>query len=652
MAAAGGAAGAGAPTADADAGVGATIQGVRVRREPAPVLLRRDARCELFAHCDNFFGVPKLQVNAQLRLPAAQGSPRAACLLDLYVRLLTEALNELTYAATTAGLHFSVAATSQGPFLQFGGFAHKMPVLVAAVAARAARLHFSDVQFTVQRDRVARKYANWAKDQPVSHAIDRAQLATSASLWSVDDKARALAEGGGIDAAALRAFVPELLRHAHARVLVSGNATAAEARAVADALLQPFEAVSAPPPAAMLSAVRSLRLPAPLSLGAGGAPSHANFEFVYALPARNAADNNAAMCYALQVGATARGAACAQSALVELAAHLLGEPYFDELRTKQQLGYVVQAGPATRFGVEYIRFLVQSSKVPAAELVRRTDAFLAAFVAGLAAMPADKFASNVKAVAVRRSESDKNVFAEGERLWGEVHSCALDFARATHEVRALFALTQEQVVGFFRDFVLPGGTRRRALIALIEGGTAVEAGPAVATAKDDGEEADDEGGDDGEEEEDEEEEGEGEAANAGAPAAVAAAAPSAPAAPAPLPAADPTPVLDISFAQAGALLQHLEGGGGAAPGAVALAREALAAAGLLGRVEAALGAGGAAVRLRVAVPSTEDAPALVRSLLPTVPDMAGACAALNEAAAAARVEDGAAAGAAVVVASA
>jgi hypothetical protein len=81
-------------------------------------------------------------------------------------------------------------------------------------------------------------------------------------------------------------------------------------------------------------------------------------------------------------------------------------------------------------------------------------------------------------------------------------------------------------------------------------------------------------------------------------------------------------------------------------------REALAAAGLLAPLEALPAAAGGGVRLHVTVPSTEDAPALLRALLPTYPDMASAFAALNEAAAvatAAAAGAGAGAGTAVAV---
>ena len=97
------------------------------------------------------------------------------------------------------------------------------------------------------------------------------------------------------------------------------------------------------------------------------------------------------------------------------------------------------------------------------------------------------------------------------------------------------------------------------------------------------------------------------------------------------------PALEVSIAQLGAVLNHIEGNRGAGGDDAALAREALGAAGLLEPLERlAAGSPAGAVRLRAVVPPTEDAPALVRALLPTYPDMSGIFAALNGVAEASR----------------
>ncbi|CAF4501458.1 unnamed protein product, partial [Rotaria magnacalcarata] len=50
------------------------------------------------------------------------------------------------------------------------------------------------------------------------------------------------------------------------------------------------------------------------------------------------------------------------NALLELFCHLVDEPCFDQLRTKEQLGYVVSAGARRSRGVQGFRVIVQSAR--------------------------------------------------------------------------------------------------------------------------------------------------------------------------------------------------------------------------------------------------------------------------------------------------
>ena len=165
-------------------------------------------------------------------------------------------------------------------------------------------------------------------------------------------------------------------------------------------------------------------------------------------------------------------------------------PFFDDLRTRQALGYVCQSALRSDAGVASLRFIVQSTKVTPEGARARVEAFLAGFPAYVAALPAAAFAANVAAAATARAEADKALEQEAARLWAEVSGPGLvDFERASREVAALAALSQADMVAFFAESVAPGGARRRAAYAGIARGTAVEAtegGQAAPPAEEEG----------------------------------------------------------------------------------------------------------------------------------------------------------------------
>lgn len=423
-AAAAGPAAAGA--ADADAAVVRAPPESRRRREMVPLLLRDDARACVWFHCDDHFGAPKAFLHADVTLPGAYVSPRAAVLTDLYIRLLGESLNEFAYAAEIAELRYAVRLTSSGMYFSVGGFSHKLPVLAARVAARIADLAFTDEQFAIYKAKAGQDLANWAKEAPLNHVITAANASLLATHWPVAAKVVALE---GTTAAELRAFRSVLLASAHVEAVLAGNATEEEGRAAAEALVAPLAAIALPllPAQHVAAAQRVARLPAPVVLTReDGSLATVTFEHRLWQRGPNPDEPNSAIEYLFQVGPTAVGPLARQSALYRLAAHLLREPFFDSLRTKQQLGYIVQAGARVDASVRGFRLLIQSNKVGAEELRRRIDAFLAVtFPAWLAELTPAKFAEHVRAVITACNETDKTLAEEAHGLVRpyELHCC-------------------------------------------------------------------------------------------------------------------------------------------------------------------------------------------------------------------------------------
>jgi len=282
---------------------------------------------------------------------------------------------------------------------------------------------------------------------------------------------------------------------------------AAGARAAAAAVDEALRAgagggAGAPDAAARAATrARARALPLPLALTGGAVVT---FDVVLRRAARNAAEPNGACELVVQLGALTPSPR--EAALALLAAHLVNEPFFDDLRTRQALGYVVQSSLRVDAGVASLRFVVQSTKVSPAEARARIESFLAAFPAAVAALSPEAFASNVAAVATARGEADKSLEGEAQRLWTEVTEPGrLSFARASAEVDALLALSQADAVAFFAERVAPGGARRAAAVALVEPGADAKAaveGKAGEGKEEGGKEGEGEDGDDEDDDED------------------------------------------------------------------------------------------------------------------------------------------------------
>jgi insulysin len=105
---------------------------------------------------------------------------------------------------------------------------------------------------------------------------------------------------------------------------------------------------------------------------------------------------------------------------------MIHEPAFDQLRTKEQLGYIVFSGRRA-FSTTYgFRFLIQSEMTPEF-LDSRIEAFLMRYADTLEKMSETEFEDHKRSLIVRRLEKLRNLDQESTRHWSQITSEYYDF---------------------------------------------------------------------------------------------------------------------------------------------------------------------------------------------------------------------------------
>lgn len=96
---------------------------------------------------------------------------------------------------------------------------------------------------------------------------------------------------------------------------------------------------------------------------------------------------------------------------MSLFAQLVNEPCFHDLRTTEQLGYIVQSGVREAIGMTGIRVIIQSEKDPM-YLEGRIDAFWDRFGETLEKMGEEEFVKQRQSVVDNILEDVKNLAQE------------------------------------------------------------------------------------------------------------------------------------------------------------------------------------------------------------------------------------------------
>ncbi|KAG0316487.1 Insulinase (Peptidase M16), partial [Dissophora globulifera] len=407
-----------------------------------PVLLKHTPIARIWHKKDDVFWVPKVNIYFQLKSPLAYSSPSSNVKTHLYVNLLKDALNEYSYDADLAGLSYSLDTTVEGMILSVEGYNDKAHVLLQKVVEKMKTLKIDPDRFKLIQDQMDRMYSNFRLEAPHQHAMYYMSYLTQEKLWTQEEK---LAELRDLTSEDIQAFYPMLLSRLHIEGLIHGNITTSEAlRAglIVEEVLSPKALV----PSELLSQ-RSHLLPE-------------QCKAVYRREVPDPNNVNSGVEYYLQIeDATSKES----RARIQLMAQIINEPCFNQLRTKEQLGYLVFSGVRKQTGAIGLRFILQSERDPV-YLESRIEHFLESRMKTyLQELTEEEYEKQAHSLIQKKLEKDKNLRQETYRYWGQIASGYYDFDEIQDEVDEIRKTTLGALRDFFNVWMLPSASKTKKL---------------------------------------------------------------------------------------------------------------------------------------------------------------------------------------------
>jgi len=407
-----------------------------------PEIVHETPLARLWYKQDGEFHLPKLCLNFELKTPKAYENPHSANMTALFVSLFRDSLNEYAYDAELAGLHYSLSNTKHGVNLYLRGYNEKQGVLLKKVLEKLTHFAVNSERFKVLKENYERGLKNFKMEQPHNHAVYYSSCLLSQRTWQKGELLDALPQ---LTLGALQEFIPRLFSRVHVEALVHGNVTkSAAVEMVREVEMALSEGVHAKPltPQELLKD-REIQL------------ERGTHNFI-----QSTTEVHKSSC--LEIYYQTGPQSTRDNAVLDLLAQIVQEPCFDELRTKQQLGYIVFSGVRRGCGVQGLRIIVQSDRHPAV-LDQRVEEFLAGMEDALKEMPSEEFEMHKQALSDRRLEKPKKLYGRCSEYWSEIVNQQLNFDRDQIEVNELQKVSKEDVLAFLKENVL--GEKRRKLAA-------------------------------------------------------------------------------------------------------------------------------------------------------------------------------------------
>jgi nardilysin len=271
-----------------------------------------------------------------------------AMLLDMMVLTLRDYFAEYTYQASEAGLNLSIYNNNgncDALVMRIRGFSEKAPILLSYVLMEVAQLFKADLQVHMQRlCEVTTRQAEVLERSYADENVTVAQASRNCRLLCLQQhsfptelKLQLLLKEFGNNEGdethgvqLLHKFVRELLAHAHIDLLVEGNMTAYNAVHLLDGFLPAVELSNS-----AANILEVTRIPSAGEIVLAQMPSshlRRPYLLIRTCPS-NLNDKNICVELYYQFGVYT----IVDASMLELFEQIVCEPFFDNIRTKQQV---------------------------------------------------------------------------------------------------------------------------------------------------------------------------------------------------------------------------------------------------------------------------------------------------------------------------
>ncbi|XP_066596131.1 nardilysin [Prorops nasuta] len=409
-----------------------------------PKKILENETCEIWYRPDPKFRMPECYMYFYLISPLTSQSARTYSMTELYTIIMKQMLVEELYPATVAELEQECLPRNRGLEIKLNGFNQKLPLLLQTISqyiADSPNLIKKDL-FEVMKEQQLKSYYNKVvKPGQLAKEIRFCILIKEYS--SALQRHTVLSE---IQFEEFQTFVKQFVSSFFFLGLVQGNMTEEEILNNVQKCTEILNCKFAMPVLSITEIPKGIHEVKVKNI--------------------NKTDVNSTVANYYQF--------CDNQthdlvAVVDLILMIMQEPMFNQLRTKEQLGYNVFCTSNDTYGVSGYSMVIntQADKYTTEYANERMEIFLKSFEEKLATMSEEEFSENKEALIKLKKQALVQLKEEVDRNWKEIKTREFVFDRMEREVEAIERITIKKLKNFVHDNLLEGENIRKLSVHII-----------------------------------------------------------------------------------------------------------------------------------------------------------------------------------------
>jgi insulysin len=395
-----------------------------------PLKLIDEEGLQLYYAQDLEFQRPQTAIKFRFVPRRTTATAETDLLLRFYETILRDAIEPGAGAADIAGVDYTLSLGLEGLTLSVSGFGDSPVRFADYVVNQIQTLEVTPTRFASLSEYVIRNLKSYEQTEAYQLARDRSTAATREIFFLPN---HSLAQAPTVTWNQVKRSAAQFFAEGQLQVLIHGHLVPAEAIKAAHQLHGMFKAKASPADALVQRNYLSLAPGESIVDTAVIEGVNSAFWNLYMIP---------------QDDAKTRAA-------FEVIGNFIRTPYSKELRTEQQLGYIVGAGSGVSRGLSLIYAVIQSSAYSTDELLTRSDQFLATMPDLLANLSPEEWTTLVSGARSQLEEKPKSIAEKANLMFSLGFDYDAEWDRNPATVAALDQLSQAEAVKLFAAAIDP-----------------------------------------------------------------------------------------------------------------------------------------------------------------------------------------------------
>ena len=399
----------------------ASVPNREIKEGVLPVSLINSGGANLYFGVDHEFLRPKGVISFKILFSEDVMTLKHRVYLKLYSACVNESLNELGYPAKQAGLNYSFREGYEGIFLNVSGYSESAMTLYEMILDHMVDFSITEDQFNGVKDKIIRDYQNFSLSDAHQQTREKGADIFNHVKYSWEESLPVAQEATLSD---IHNYGNTLYEKTFVEGLVYGDFKESDARRA----LRIFNEKSN---------TTDIKRTDAFDLKFLDQSKSEEIQYIGKLSVNNSC------FYREYVLGDDTPEMRATSMVISQA---LQQPFYTEMRTNQQLGYIVWSYIRNRDDTYYLSFVIQSGAFTADDVNQRADDFIASTPELLAAMDKETF-QQLKESAIEQLEKKPMSISERARKFERfIFEHDADFQRDQKTIAALEMLQQSSTV--------------------------------------------------------------------------------------------------------------------------------------------------------------------------------------------------------------